>query len=33
MPDVKMVWGFLALILFVLVGLWIFRIVKREIPT
>jgi len=32
MPDVKMVWGFLAVILVVMVGLWVFRLVKKEIP-
>ena len=33
MPDVKMVWGILILVLVVMVGLWVFRLVKKEIPT
>lgn len=32
MPDVKMIWGFLALILVVLVALWVFKLVRKEIP-
>lgn len=33
MPDMKWFWGLLILVLVVLVGLWIFRMVKQEIPT
>lgn len=30
--DVKWIWGILILVLVVLVGLWVFRMVKKEIP-
>ena len=35
MPDVDMkwVWSVLVMVLVVMVGLWIFRMVKKEIPT
>ena len=29
----KMVWSILVLVLVVMVGLWVFRLVKKEIPT
>jgi len=32
MPDVKMIWGFLAIILVILIAVWVFRVVKKEIP-
>lgn len=32
MPDAKMLWSVLTLIIVVMVGLWIFRMVKKEIP-
>ena len=32
MPDTKWIWGILVMILVVMVGLWIFRLVKKEIP-
>ena len=33
MPDMKWVWSVLVMVLVVMVGLWIFRMVKKEIPT
>lgn len=33
MPDTKFIWGILVMVLMVMVGLWVFRMVKKEIPS
>lgn len=33
LTSAKGIWGILVLIIMVMVGLWVFRMVKKEIPT